>query len=437
MPNHIQKRSFFVSNLNRNNNLGTINDIEITFPDGIFSSKIKTIELRHMYIDYEYETLGSSNNQFYIIYPENATPTLITINITDIVKTDDQLATLIANAINSTLGTTIFQVTHFPVSETENNVYRDTFSSISNYVIYTANNQNFDLSFHLRNSIGPLIGFGTTDYSNASSYTGGNIPSITLYESIYIRNAAFDSNKVYDNSSDIACKMNLYDSDNNLIENLINNRDTTISLPLADNYIDDVSTYIDLIDTELNSYNDKFTPTANFKTTFDYTTYKFTITNTTGAIFGIGFRFNNNGMNNYGSMHQQLGFEKKNYLGITSITSIKPATIFANAFYNDYILLCSDLVFDNYDVQFAILGSNVSYSFYDSLFIIPSSAIIDNSYIPTFKEDAIINIATSKFAKLYNENIDEAKTVVFYLKSTNGRHIKINTQWTITIDIGY
>lgn len=433
MPSHIQKRSFLVSNLNRNNNLGTINDIEITFPNGIFSSKINTIQLRHMYIDFEYETLGSSNNQFYIYYPETATPTLITINITDIIKTDDQLAIMIANAINSALGTTIFQVTHFVISEFENNVYHDTFNAISNYVIYTANSQPFGLSFHLRNSIGPLIGFGTTDYNSSYSYTSGNIPSITLYESIYVRNAAFDANKTYDNNSDIACKMNLYDSNGNLIENSINNRDTTISLPLVDNYVDDVSSYINYINIELNSYKDQFTPEANFKVSFDYTTYKFTITNTTGALFGIGFRFSNN----YGSMHQQLGFNKKNYIGLTSITSVKPATIFENSFYNDYILLCSDLVQDNFDVQFTILGSDVSYSFYDSLFIIPSSSIINNSYTPAFKEDSIINIANCRLSKLYNDKIDEAKTAVFYLKSNSGRHIKINTQWTINIDIGY
>lgn len=444
----INKRSFNISNLNRDNNLLINNNaIEVIFPDGIFSAKIDSIALKHMYIDYEYETLGSSNNQFIIVFPENAIPVTITINTDkELVQTDDQLAQLIANTINSSLGTNIFQVYHNTVSRSENDIINDSYNRISNYTIYTINNQNFDLYFDLMTSIGPLIGFGTSIYTGSYNYIGGNTPSISFYETIHVVNNGFNTNKSYNNSKDYACKMNLYDSNDNLILNYLDNRDTTISLPLADNYIYSISSFINYIMIEMNRYKGNFLPEAQFVITFDYEQYKFTIINLTGAKFGIGFRFyneiidNSNNKtitNNYGGLHHQLGFEKKNYLGITSINSIKPATIFGNSFYNDYILLCSDLVLDNYDVQFTMLGSQTAYSFYDALFIIPAKSIINNEFIPTFKEDYITNIASSLFAKLYNENKSTAKTAVFYLKSTTGRHIKITTEWCCNIDIVY
>jgi hypothetical protein len=438
---NLNKKLFNVSNLNRDTEEDINNDITVTFPDGIFSGKIESIALKHLYIDYDYEILGSSNNQMTVTYPATGIPVPITIDldaINDTIRTDDELVLVIADAINTSLGLfNVFQVYYDNIVFYQQDIYRDSSRLLSSFTIFTSNNVPFNLDFSNKLSIGPLLGFGNDIYKNNFIYQGGNIPSLGAYNSIRVINSAYNTFKTYDRFVDTACKMMLYDSNNQLIVNKIDARDTTISLPIANGYIYSIGQFIKYVEEALNEYKNEFTPSANFKVSFNYSTYKFTIENITGARFGIGFVFNNNGYNNYGSMHRELGFNKTNYLYVTSITSIQFASIFDKSYNNDYILICSDLIKNNFDEQLMVLGSSGSYSGYESLFTIPISEIQDHSFTPLHKEDYQVRINASLFSKKYNENISSPKTVNFYLKSSTGRHIKMNAQWSVNIMINY
>ncbi len=439
----IDKRTFILSNLHRNENSDANNDITITLPDSIFSGKVESINMKHMYIDYSTETIGTSNYEFYIRYPETASPKRVLLDISStsasIVYTDNDLATLIASSINSVVGSNSFNVYFNEIITSTNDIYRDNSNLLCSYTIFTINNTNFALDFSSKISLGPLIGFGNGVYTGSYSYKGGNIPPLAAYESIHIMNKAYDPIfRQFDVNTDIACKMDLYDSNGNLITNYIDARDTTISLPIVNGYITNVNDFIKYITTELNIYSSSFADSPTFTVTYDFDTGKFTITNDKNAIFGIGFRFNRpNGANNYGSMHRQLGFDKVLYLGYTSITSVHTAKIFNNAYISEYLFVCSDLIKYNYDTSLIVAESGNSASMYESIFTIPIGQIINYSYTPAFDDEHKVRIHASKLAKLYNENLPEIKTINFYLKLSSGRHIKLNTQWSIKFEIEY
>lgn len=439
----VDNRTFIVSNLHRDEGSDINNDVEITLPNSIFSGKIEAIILKHLFIDFDYETIGTSNYEFSIAYPSTSTPILINLDIdktySTIVKTDDDLATLIASSINSTIGTTAFQVYHTNIITSFQDVYRDNSDLLSNYTIFTDTGIEFVLDFSSKNSLGPLIGFGNNIYTGSSSYKGGNVPPLYLYESIKVTNKAYDETfKEYDKSTDIACKMDLYDSNNVLIPNYLDERDTTISLPIVDGYIYSIREFIVYLETELNRYSSSFTGDPTFEVLFDYETYKFTFTTDKDVRFGIGFRFDRgDGKNNYGSLHRHLGFNKTIYYGVKSITGIYPAAIFDRAYVAEYLFICSDLIKYNYDASLIVSESQGNATFYESLFAIPLSGIVNNAYTPPFENEHRVRIHASLFAKKYNEALAVGKTINFYLKSSSGRHIKLNTQWSLKFDIEY
>ena len=435
------KRTFIVSNLHRNETVDVNNNVTITLPDSIFSGKVESINMEHMFIDYTTETIGTSNNEFYITYPSTASPKKVILDINQtssrIIKTDNDLAALIASSINSTLGTTAFQVFFEQIIVSKQDVYRDNSDLLGNYTIFVNTNSEFILNFSTNSSIGPLIGFGNGVFSGSYSYKGGNVPPIYAFESIHISNKAYDITfKEYDKETDVACKMDLYDSSNNLIPNYLDPRDTTISLPIANGYITSIHEFISYIETELNRYSESSFLGSQFSVEFDYDTYKFSISNE--KKFGIGFRFDRgDGNNNYGSLHRHLGFDKKVYLGIKSIHSIREAKIFDKAYLSEYLFVCSDLIKYNYDASLIVPESAGNASQYESIFTIPISQIVNGSYVPNFEKEHQVKINASMLAKKYNENISNPKTINFYLKLSSGRHIKLNTQWSIKFIIDY
>lgn len=440
----IDKRTFVVSNLHRDASNDINNDITVTLPDSIFNGKIEAITMKHMYIDYSVETIGSSNYEFYVTYPSTSTPTLVTLDINKtlsaIVMTDADLATLIASSINATLGTTVFQVYFDPIVIFNQDVYRDNSDMLSAYTIFTDNSADFILDFSSKRSLGPLIGFGNGVYRDEASYRGGNIPPIYAYESIFVSNKAYDTTfKEFDQSTDIACKMDLYDADNQLILNYLDPRDATISLPITKGYITSVHEFSSYLAIELNRYSiDYFPSETRFIVEYDIATHKFTIRTSNGSKFGIGFRFDRgDGTNNYGSLHRHLGFHKKVYLSYSSIESIYPAKIFERAYVSEYLFVCSDLIKYNYDTGLIVAESAGNASLYESIFTVPVSQIVDGSYSPVFEEEHRVRIHASRFAKLYNENSSGPKTINFCLKVSSGRHIKLNTQWSIKFEIEY
>lgn len=438
------KRIFIVSNLHRDESGDANNDVTITLPDSIFSGKIEAINMKHLYIDYTTETIGTSNYEFSITYPETSVPTIITLDIdksfSTIVKTDNDLAALIASSINATLGTTVFQVYFDQIVVSNQDVYRDNSDLLCSYTIFTNNNANFVIDFSSKRSLGPLIGFGNGLYKDSYSHRGGNVPPIYAFESIRVSNKAYDTTFTeYDQSTDIACKMDLYDSRNVLIPNYKDPRDATISLPIANGYISSIYELIKYLEFELNRYSaDFFNDLPVFTVDFDHQTYKFTITNDKNVRFGIGFRFDRgDGANNYGSLHRHLGFNKHVYLGVRSITSVEEAKIFERAYVSEYLFVCSDLIKYNYDASLIVAESAGNASQYESIFTIPTSQIVNGSYSPVFESEHRTRIHASLLAKRYNEDLPDDKKINFYLKVSSGRHIKLNTQWSIKFEIEY
>jgi hypothetical protein len=254
-----------------------------------------------------------------------------------------------------------------------------------------------------------------------------------------VSNKAYDTTfKEYDKETDIACKMDMYDSNDELIPNYLDVRDTTVSLPIVNDYIANVSTFTKYIETEMNRYSDAFNGNPIFSVEYDYVNSKFTITNNKNVKFGIGFRFDRgDGTNNYGSLHRHLGFNKKLYLGVTSITSIQTALIYEHVYVSEYLFVCSDLIKYNYDTSLIVSESGGSSSQYESIFTIPISQIINGSYVPTFENEHKVRIHASLLAKQYNEWLIDDKKINFYLKVSSGRHIKLNTQWSLKFEIEY
>lgn len=437
----IDTRTFIVSNLHRDGLSDINNDIIATLPDAIFSGQVQAITLKHMAIDYSTELIGTSNYEFKITYPETSNPTMITLDIdksaSKIIKTDLDLVTLIASSINSALGTTVFQVYFDPIITSVRDVYRDNSDMLCAYTIFTNNNANFVLDFSTKQSLGPLIGFGNEVYSGDYTYRGGNTLPVYSYESIYVSNKAYDpSFKEYDQLTDIGCKMDLYDGDDNLIPNYLDSRDTTVSIPIVDGYISSANQFVRYLEDEMNRYS-SFFDSAVFLVEFDLNSYRFTITNSKNTKFGIGFRFDRDGINNYGSLHRYLGFRKDVYQGYRTITSVYEAKIFERAYLKDYLFVCSDLIKHNYDASLIVSESAGRSSQYESIFTIPVSEFRDGSYLPSFENEHRVRIHASRLAKQYNEHLDSAKKINLYLKVSSGRHIKLNTQWIIKFDIEY
>lgn len=436
------RRTFIVSNLRRDTAGEDNNDITVRLPDSIFSGKVDAINMKQMYIDFDTETVGSTNFEFAVAYPITNSLTKITLDIDQnnlsIIKTDNQLAQLIASNINAKLGVTVFQTFFDQITISNRDIYRDNSELLGSYTIFTDNNVPFSIDFSSKNSLGPLLGFGNEFYTDNWTYRGGNIPPIHPYESIHIVNKAFDTIfKEYDKDTDIACKMDLYDSNDTLIPNHLDPRDTTISLPVANGYITSLNEFIRLIETELNRYSSAFEGSPVFTLSFDLSNRKFTISNDKNIRFGIGFRFDRNGTNNYGSLHRHLGFNKHIYLGYKSITSLYQAKIFETAYIGEYLFVCSDLIKHNFDAGLIMTESGGRASQYESIFTIPISQIKDGSYNPTFETEHYLRINASRLAKFYNEELPNPKTINFFLKISSGRHIKLNTQWSIKFEIEY
>jgi hypothetical protein len=154
--------------------------------------------------------------------------------------------------------------------------------------------------------------------------------------------------------------------------------------------------------------------------------------------FGIGFRFDRGaGINNYGSLHRHLGFNKRIYLGYQSITSVNMARIFDRAYIGEYLFVCSDLIKHNYDTSLIVTESAGKTSQYESIFTIPVAQFVNGSYTPAFESEHRVKINASMLAKRYNEDSSAPKNINFNLKIASGRHIKLNTQWTIKFEIEY
>ena len=67
-------------------------------------------------------------------------------------------------------------------------------------------------------------------YVDTNTYTSQFVIPIERFNTIFVHNKANYATPLYDQFTDAACKMMLYDSTGTLIQNLVDSNDSTISL---------------------------------------------------------------------------------------------------------------------------------------------------------------------------------------------------------------
>ena len=303
------RQNVLLSNANKSNVYNLNNDITLNFPTNLFFKAPQFIELLNMDLNSEITLFGNTNNSLYVIY-KNVTH-LIIVDFAVALKTDYQFAQAVKLALNSpknpsnpndllpyTGNDLTFDVTESSIENVVTNYKIERESFTTAYTIKSNNSCTIDFSH--KDSVGPIMGFGNGVYSNITQISGTSTQSISAYNYIDVINASAstpngDPAGVYPNYNDVNCKMVLYNADKLIIPNKYKTQDTTISLNpgLGTKQYENIGEVLHLLEDQLNDYKNEFSPVANFLVTYDNTTEKVTINNTTGAKFGIGFDFAN------------------------------------------------------------------------------------------------------------------------------------------------
>jgi len=405
-----------------------------------------------------FSTFSPSTNKYTLAFDITSTDivNIRFINYTNVVTFDTELRDMLDIAFNSQI---------FPYYDLSFDIVNTNIENIiTNYeveqdlsttLLTITINGNCILNFNVKESIGPILGLGNGTYENKEIIYGTSTQSIESYNLINVFNTSgnklyaysidplTDLTNLYPEYNDINCKMELYDSDNNLIPNIDNaGLDVTISINRNSGnlYYSNIGFIINIIQDEMNRYSSSFSPAANFLLTFDSTERKVNITNTTGAKFGIGFDFYkySGGIVSGGSLHKILGFNQKQYLSVTSITSVKPIRAFQDLFAEDYLLFCSDIANGNTDINVIGIGNNNNVKSNNILYAIPISQAekfqpVDSTYYSINIKAS--NLATGYANKIYND--DNPISVNFYLRLLSGRHLKSNMAWSAILALNY
>ena len=303
------RQNVLLSNTNKSNVYNLNNDITLNFPTNLFFKPPQFIELLNLDLNIEINLFGNTNNSLYIEYKGQIH--LIYVEFTVALKTDYQLAQAVQQALNNPrnptdpnvflpyIGNDLSFVVQDSVIEnvvTNFKIERESFTTA--YTI-TCNNPCI-INFNHKDSIGPILGFGNGIYTNVTEIAGTSTQSISAYNFIDIINVSgsTDTNLPagpFPNYNDVNCKMVLYNSDKLIIPNKYKSKDTTISLNLnmGTKHYENIGEVLSLIENQLNDYKNEFNPVANFLISYNNITSKITISNTTGAKFGIGFDFSN------------------------------------------------------------------------------------------------------------------------------------------------
>jgi hypothetical protein len=378
------------------------------------------------------------------------------INYTNVITKDDEIRTMIDIALNSQM---------FPYYNLEFRIENTNIENIiTNYEVeqdlsttLLTINMNLDctLNFNIKESIGPILGLGNGVYKNKRRIHGTSTQSIETYNLInvintsglklhtYNLNPLTDISNLYPEYNDLNCKMELYDSNNIILQNLDNPLlDTSISIKrdAGNLHFSNIGDILDIVQDEMNRYSVSFTPPAEFLITYNPTDRKVTISNKTGAKFGIGFDFYkySNGIVTGGSMHNILGFDQTKYISVTTITSIKPIRAYQDTFAEDYLLFCSDIANGNTDINVIGIGNNDQVKSNNILYAIPVS--LAERFQPVESEYFKINIRASNLATGYASkkfNDDNPITVTFYLRLLSGLHIKSSASWSCMLSLNY
>ena len=438
------RQNILLSSANKSVVTDLNNDITLNFPSNLFFKAPNFLELINFDLDCELITLGSSNNTLIVSYINSngiSKSHTVIVAFSSSIKTDYDLAQAVKSSLNSVTYDNynlIFDVSETSIVNVVTNFKIEIDSSTSSYSI--TSNLPCTISFKHKDSIGPLMGFGSGVYENVTIVNGTSTQSISAYNYVDVYNDSGNTN-IFPNYDDYNCKMCLYDSNGNYIPNINNPNDTTISLNKTTGltHYETIGKLLINIQQAMNVYASNFVPAANFSLTHNSKTNKITITNKTGASFGIGFDFQNiNNIITSGSLHYVLGFEQKSYINLTSIESIKPTLTFENVFADDYILFCSNISNNTNDINIIGIGNADNIKSNDIIFAIPLSSI--KNFTPVDSAFYKIDISNSSFSlgyktKSFNEN--NLNIVNFYLRTLSGRCISSNCQWNALISFQF
>jgi len=405
-----------------------------------------------------YSILSSVTDKYTLAF-DITTDDVVNIRLIDyehVISTDIDLRNIIDLAINSTIYP-YYDLTFIVINTNIENIITnyEIEQDLSTTQLTIKPSNNCSLKFNSKESIGPILGFGNGVYKNEESITGTSTQSIEAYYLINVFNTSgnklhaysidplTDISNLYPEYNDVNCKMELYDSSNNLISNIDNaGLDVAISINRTSGNLSysNIGDVLDIIQTEMNRYSGNFSPAADFLITYDPTAKKVTITNTTGAKFGIGFDFFkfSDGIVTAGSLHKILGFNQKQYLSVTTITSIKIIKAFQDLFAEDYLLFCSNIVNNNTDINVIGIGNNNKIKNNNILYAIP--LLLAEQFRPIDSTYYTIDISSSALARGYADRIysdENPITVNFYIRLLSGRHLKSNTQWSSILALNY
>lgn len=438
------RQNILLSSANKSIVTDLNNDITLNFPSNLFFKAPNYLELINFDLECEVITLGSSNNTLLVSFTNNLgiyNTYKIVVNFTSDIKTDYDLAQAVKSALNSVSYDNyniVFDVQETSIVNVVTNYKVEIDSSTSSYNILST--LPCTISFKHKDSIGPLMGFGSGVYENVTEINGTSTQSMSSYNYVDVFNDSGNTN-IFPNYDDYNCKMCLFDSNGNYIQNPNNSDDTTISLHSSDGLIhyESLGKLLIRIQSEMNAYTNYFNPPANFSLVHNPKTNKITITNKTGASFGIGFDFENiNNIITSGSLHYILGFEQKSYINVTTIESTRTSLTFENSFADDYVLFCSDLSNNSNDISIIGIGNSDNIKSNDILFAIPLSSV--KNFSPLDSSFYKIDISNSPFSigyknRLFNDN--NINKVTFYLRTLSGRCISANCQWNALISFQF
>ena len=449
------RQNILLSSANKSVVTDLNNDITLNFPSNLFFKAPNYLELINFDLECELITLGSSNNTLIVSYTNTLgvyKSHIVAVEFSSIIKTDYDLAQALKTALNSEIYNNYnisFDVQETSIVNIVTNYKVEVDSSTSSYNILST--LPCTISFKHKDSIGPLMGFGSGIYENITIINGTSTQSISAYNHVDTYNDSGNTNR-FPNYDDYNCKMCLFDSNGNYIPHSSNINDTTISLgsTIGLTHYETIGKLLIAIQQDMNTYANSFSPAANFSLTHNPKTNKITITNKTGASFGIGFDFENikitsgfdfeniNDTITSGSLHYILGFEQKSYINVTSIESVKPSLSFDNSFADDYILFCSDISNNSNDINIIGIGNSDNIKSNNIIFAIPFSSIKNFSPVnSTFYKIDISNSAFSLGYKNKTFNDNNINMVNFYLRTLSGRCISSNCQWNALISFQF
>ena len=482
------RQNLLISSANKSDISNLNNDITLLFPSKIFFKPPTSIQLVSFDIKLEISTFGNTNNHFLITLNPDDLGNIRNFNVVPhfnpFIPDDLTLAAVVEAALNCEVTEFINPslTTKVPSPNPDVDTDLDTYAGLTFTCVHTSieiivDNYKVEqddstsiytitatrpvkLQFDVKDSIGPILGFGNGVYDNVISVEGTSVQSIEKYNSI---NGLNESRLLLDtvpqpfpNYNDINCKMELYDSSNNRIPNIdhpgtpgsydTDPGDATVSLGPAGTgaFYKNIWEILELIETEMNRYSASFTPAAEFRISYDYGCNKVTMTNVGGtspARWGFSFDFSvidDGNRLSSGSMHKSLGFNQETYIGQTTYTSLFKTRTFGNVFADDYILLCSDLISNNSDRNVIGISNGNSVKSNNILFAIPET--LSSNFSPSNIENYTLNIESSTFSIGYKESIFDASNPAelnFYIRLLSGRHVQSTAQWSALISFTY